>query len=412
MTQTPLAEDHFSRAGGAVSVAFTALPFAAITGGLGLAPAALLAGFVAAPWHRTPRAARAGGFPLVLFVAFLIWCALSMLWSSRPDPASLRALVVGALALLLVLGASFSRSADVDMAQRAALAGLALSMAFIAIEISFDYPIGRAAAPVSPGGSGIAREIETGSLLANAGQALALVSLWIWPVAAMLQRHSWPGWIGMAILAAGAVWLARALPSLVILIALAGALVPAMLALRWPRATVALTSFVIALAVLATPGMAPTLAATGGHIWRSITHTDPPFLWLARIDTWSYATGLIRQQPIWGWGLGASGGFSDTHSIGGFSTPYIPGRPQSMPMQIWLETGAVGAILAAAALATLGRRLGAALANDPWAAAAAAASMMGGFIIAALGEYDAWAPWWWGGMAICAAMVRVSRRAP
>jgi hypothetical protein len=72
----------------------------------------------------------------------------------------------------------------------------------------------------------------------------------------------------------------------------------------------------------------------------------------------------------------------------------------------------VGAILAAGALATLGRRLGAALAQDRWAAAAAAASMTTAFIIAALGEYDAWAPWWWGGLAICAAMVRVSRRAP
>ncbi len=412
MTQTPLAEDHFSRAGGAVSVAFSTLPFAAITGGMGLAPVALLAGVVAAPWHRTPRAARAGGFPLVLFVLFLIWCAASMLWSSRPDPAGLWALVIGALALLLVLGASFNRAADVDMAQRAALAGLAVSMAFIAIEISFNYPIGRAAAPVSPGGSGLAREIETGALLTNAGQALALASVLLWPVAAMLQRHSWPGWIGMALLAAGVVWLARALPSLVILIALAGALIPALMALRWPRATVALTAFVIALAVLATPGMAPILAATGGHIWRSVTETDPPFLWLARIDTWSYATGLIRQQPIWGWGLGASGGFTETHSIAGFSTPYIPGRPQSIPMQLWLETGAVGAILAAGALATLGRRLGATLAQDRWAAAAAAASMTTAYIISALGEFDAWAPWWWGGLAICAAMVRVSRRAP
>jgi O-antigen ligase len=146
----------------------------------------------------------------------------------------------------------------------------------------------------------------------------------------------------------------------------------------------------IAASLVAAPGVFPMLAALSGQAWRSFKGEDPPFNLLARLDTWSYATGLIRQKPIWGWGLGASHGFPETHSIAEFSTPYIPGSPQSAPLQIWLETGAIGAVLAAAACGV----------------------MCTAFLIAALSEFEVWAIWWWAGLAICAAMVRVSRGAP
>ncbi|MES1201865.1 MAG: O-antigen ligase family protein [Pseudomonadota bacterium] len=412
MNQSPLAEDHFSRAGGAVSVVFAALPFAAIGGGLGLAPAAVIAGIVAAPWQRLPRAAREGGFALLLFAGFLGWCALSLAWSSQPLPTFLPTLAFGALAMLLVLGAGFERAADLDLAQRAAFAGLALSIALIAIEISYNYPVARAIAPPAPGGAGYGIEIETGALQTFAGRALSLAALWIWPVAAMLHRYRWPGWIGIALMTGALAWLCRALPNIVIMAALAVGLAPALLALRWPRRVVTLTAVSIAACLVAAPGVSPTLAVLAGQGWRAATGGDPPFALLARVDTWSYATGLIRQKPIWGWGLGASRAFDETHTIAGFSTPYIPGNPQSAPMQIWLETGAVGAVLAAAALAALGRRAGDALAEDRLAAAAASGAMATAFLIAALGEFSVWAIWWWAGLAICAAMVRVSRRAP
>jgi O-antigen ligase len=412
MNQSPLAEDHFSRASGAVSVAFATLPFAAVVGGFGLAPAAVLAGIIAAPWQRLPKGLRAGGFPLIVFVCFLLWCAASLTWSATPGPTILYTLAFAALAMLLVYGAGFERAADLNVAQRAALAGVVVSMALIAIEITFNYPIGRAIAAPAPGGAGYAREIDTIGLQAFAGRALALVALWIWPVCAMLHRFRWPGWIVIALLLGCLVWLCRALPNFVILAALAAGLLPALLALRWPRQVVSVTAVAIAASLVAAPGVFPMLAALSGQAWRSFKGEDPPFNLLARLDTWSYATGLIRQKPIWGWGLGASHGFPETHSIAEFSTPYIPGSPQSAPLQIWLETGAIGAVLAAAALAALGRRTGVALQGERCAAAAACGVMCTAFLIAALSEFEVWAIWWWAGLAICAAMVRVSRGAP
>jgi O-antigen ligase len=193
---------------------------------------------------------------------------------------------------------------------------------------------------------------------------------------------------------------------------LAAGLLPALLALRWPRQVVTLTAAAVAACLVAAPGVFPMLAALTGQAWRAVTGQDPPFDLLARLDTWSYAAGLIREKPIWGWGLGASHGFPATHSIGEFSTPYIPGSPQSAPIQIWLETGAIGAVLAAAALAALGRRSGVSLSGERCAAAAASGALCTAFLIAALSEFEVWAIWWWAGLAICAAMVRVSRGAP
>jgi hypothetical protein len=80
-------------------------------------------------------------------------------------------------------------------------------------------------------------------------------------------------------------------------------------------------------------------------------------------------------------------------------------------MQIWLETGGVGAALAAGALAAFGRRAGAALAQDRWAAAAASGAIASALVFAML-DMNAWAQWWWVGLAIGAALVRCARVAP
>jgi hypothetical protein len=89
----------------------------------------------------------------------------------------------------------------------------------------------------------------------------------------------------------------------------------------------------------------------------------------------------------------------------------MPGDPQSLPLHLWLETGAIGAMLAAAALAEFGLRAGAALAGERVPAAAASGAMASAFVIAVT-SVDAWALWWWAGVAIAAAMVRAGRGAP
>jgi O-antigen ligase len=140
---------------------------------------------------------------------------------------------------------------------------------------------------------------------------------------------------------------------------------------------------------------------------------EPTFGWLQRAETWRFAAEQIQKQTALGYGFGGSGGFSQTYVLYtpsySFTLPYIPGHPLSAPIQIWLETGAVGAVLAAAALASFGRRAGAAVADDRIAAAAAAGLLAATAFIMTVSGWT-WSLWWWASVAVGVALIRAAKR--
>ena len=73
-------------------------------------------------------------------------------------------------------------------------------------------------------------------------------------------------------------------------------------------------------------------------------------------------------------------------------------------MQIWFETGAVGAALAAAALLACGWSLSRRLRDDRATAAAAAATIAAIGVIANV-SYGVWQEWWDATMLLAAALV-------
>jgi hypothetical protein len=406
MSAQPLEDEHFSRAGGAVAALFSILPFAALAGAALLAPLAAGAALIAAPWPRVFRALRTGGVSVILLLVFAAWAGVSLSWSPRPDVTPLLVLAAAAWFLVLALAAGLGRRADAAMARRAGAIAVAVLLALLTIEAAFEFPISQAFAPQDA-----ARGAGLDAWLSMAQRGAALAALWVWGAAAMLARHRWPGWIGAAAMFAVLAGVALQLPDPLVLIALCVGLVAALPALRWPRGAVASTALFTAFLALAAPLYLPSLAVWAGQTYQQITHNDPPFPWLARLDTWAFATDRIHERLLTGWGLGGAKAFPETHSLAGFTTAYMPGDPQSLPLHIWLETGAIGAMLAAAVLAEFGLRAGAALAGERWPAAAASGAMASAFVIAVTGV-DAWALWWWAGLAIAAAMVRAARGAP
>jgi hypothetical protein len=406
MSTTPLEDENFSRAGGAVAALFTSLPFVALGGAALLGPLAFAAGVIAGPWLRVARIAKSGGVALGLFAAFLIWAGASLTWSTRPDPAALVSLVGAGAMVMLAMAAGFARPADIAIARRAGIIGVGVLMGLLAIDAVFEFPIAQALAPQAKGGS-------LDLWLAGGQRAAALASLWIWGAAAMLARSRNPtaGWAIAAFMALALIGIGLALPDRRILLALAVALVPAACALALPRGALAWTAVGLGIAAIAAPLYLPYAAALACQAWRGLAHQEPPIAWLARLDTWAYAADRIHENLISGWGLGASKAFTAEHALSGFETPYIPGDPQSLPVHLWLETGAIGATLAAAALAAFGLRAGAALARDRLAAAAAAGAMTTASTIAVT-SVAAWDLWWWAGVAVAAALVRSARAAP
>jgi hypothetical protein len=433
-------EERFSRAGAAVAGLFLALPFAALGGATVLAPSLALAGLIAAPWRRLHKAARIAGLPLYIAAAFLAWMGASVLWApagaDRRGAAALAAFAAGAL--LLIVAAGMTRREDRRLAQRAGVIGVFLVIVFALIDMRFDFPIGRQLAPpvartvivttapdrapITPAGlAGQGDEVADAPVLVKTrhGEAplfnpdnarLALIGLvLIWGVCAMLSRLGWAGWVAMAALAGGAGWLCAFYGAGLFTAAALFGLGAALLALVWPRATVSILAQSVAGALVIAPLVLPQIADLSAQAITQFTPWKAPFGWLQRAEIWAFTAEKIQHSLFWGWGFGASAQFTDTYRLSGFTEAYIPRHPNSAPLQIWLETGAVGALLAAGALASFGRRAGAALADDRWAAAAAA-GLLGTAAVIANVNGGTWALWWWGAIAASAALVRAAKR--
>lgn len=87
----------------------------------------------------------------------------------------------------------------------------------------------------------------------------------------------------------------------------------------------------------------------------------------SRAWSWEIVVGKIRDAPLMGHGIEASKSWQDTYAaypewmaqLPDFWAryPVVPGHPHNMALQIWAETGAVGALVAALTILLIGWRL-------------------------------------------------------
>ena len=87
----------------------------------------------------------------------------------------------------------------------------------------------------------------------------------------------------------------------------------------------------------------------------------------SRAWSWHVVIGKIAEKPVTGHGIAASATWRETYAehpdwlarVPEFWARYqvVPGHPHNMALQIWAETGMIGAVLAGFALAMLGFRL-------------------------------------------------------
>jgi len=182
-----------------------------------------------------------------------------------------------------------------------------------------------------------------------------------------------------------------------------------------------LVAFVIALIVFAVAFGAPRfalLSVSGGlSLWMLAAPFATPLIlanqrlvdalplsWAARVGIWDYVCARILEQPWIGHGLDASRAVTDRIQVRELDMRGIPLHPHSASLQIWYETGAVGAALAAAALLAGGWTLSRVFADNRPAAAGAAATMAALGVIANV-SFGIWQEWWLATMFIAAALV-------
>lgn len=143
-----------------------------------------------------------------------------------------------------------------------------------------------------------------------------------------------------------------------------------------------------------------------------------------RVLIWDFVVTRIAERPVLGWGMDASralpGGrdnFDDARMdrfgllspakrvLFGQNAAQLPLHPHNAALHIWLETGLVGAALAAALLAGLALTLG-----GTAAITAAGLGVLASGVVTGLLSFGVWQPWWVATLMLAAVSLAALRR--
>ncbi|WP_244458792.1 O-antigen ligase family protein [Roseomonas fluvialis] len=349
------------------------------------------------PWPR--------GAALWLAVALGAWGMASAVWAAEPGRALTTGASVAAMALLAG-GAAQALHASDDTTRSALTLCIAIGLCIGLAAAAIDAVTGNA---IRAAVRGLA---EAPATLAFGLKPAASVMALLLPLAFALP---WPALLRALLLLGGAG----------VLVALPGdtAKLAALLGLAVGTATIAAPRLVprlvgagLAAAILAMPMFVAAIP--------SLPVERLPITALHRMLIWDFTADRIAERPIIGWGLEASrtvpGGrdappaaqldrmrVTDTEHRRWFGMPSIqvlPLHPHNGALQIWLELGAIGALIAAA----LAWCLGTAATRSPCPPAAAGA--LASAAVTAMLSFGVWQAWWVVAMllaaAVCAGLVR------
>ena len=312
-----------------------------------------------------------------LALALLIaWCAIASAWSVEPVQS-----LVLAFRIAVILGAGmvlFAASAALDEAAKMRVGlwlvvGFGVGLAYMVAEIGLDYPLLRSFKEPRPGSEAV--WFNRGAV------SLALI---VWPLTAYLWERG-AGRKALAIpiaLGIGSVFLES--ESAMLGFAVGVAIV--LLAIAFPKAgrTVAIAASV--LAFVAMPFAAKGMYDHGWHradwLINSAQH---------RVEIWDFALQRIAEKPLLGWGFDAARHletlYPDASETG---RTLMALHPHSMPLQVLLEIGAVGAVIALGLLCLVAMRLD----NVPGRARAFGQAALVAALAMGLVAYGAWQNWW------------------
>lgn len=339
---------------------------------------------------------------VALLGALAVWAAVSFAWSPlAPTLASvhrykdLEALTAPKLLAQAVLDTAFVYGAlrlPPDQRDRALWLTAALLVVVAAVLVVEGVEGGRLYGALN----GLTRKpLRPDLARRDAARGCYAVVLLFWPLALATWRRvsaAAPVLVGMAV-AVSALMLGVDAPAAAMLVSLA-----VFAAVRTaPRTAIWIGVAAVAVYFLA----APAVFLPHGHTAADLPAELGKESWHIRIGIWRFASGLIAHRPWLGYGLDASRTFPDR----------IPMHPHDAAIQLWLETGVLGAVLAALfwgwlllRIRTLGRG------DAPWTAAACATASV--YLLIGAISFGIWQEWWLslGAIAVACCGMTLARR--
>ncbi|MBI3506515.1 MAG: O-antigen ligase family protein [Proteobacteria bacterium] len=211
----------------------------------------------------------------------------------------------------------------------------------------------------------------------------ATVLVLVLPLAAGAARRRYGTLAAAGVVAVGA-YVTFHLNSMAAELAFAVGLAGALGALALRRWSARLLALALVALMLAAPFVARTDAlahlASRRDVTVSIYH---------RAAIWGFSGARIAEKPLLGWGMHAARSMPNAKETIGYGAELMPLHPHNGPLHLWLEFGAVGALLGAILLGGL------ALATDgpAWPRALRTGLLLAALVIASI-SYGLWQGWW------------------
>ncbi|MCX7353273.1 MAG: hypothetical protein NTY59_00280 [Alphaproteobacteria bacterium] len=348
--------------------------------------------------------------PLLLLIA---WMAASALWTIDVGFTLIETARFGLMALGGLILIAAARALDVRGRQAVGnwfMAGFVVGLALLAFEIATEGLLLRSAWWVI----GLDKRFIF-SVTYN--RATSVIGVLAWPAALFFLQRKAPLVAAIALITGA--FLVQDLQKWASLIALLSGAVVFGAALLSARTTARVLAAFVALLLFAAPILPRTVLAPDAVVR---AYPGIAFSEYHRILIWDFAAKRIAERPVFGWGMNSArvmpGGKDTaptdipgrTRGTGDAPVELMPLHPHNTPLQLWLELGAPGVLLAAILIA--GLLLAAARhPAGPMARAASLATITGVIAIAAM-SFSMWQSWWMAVVWLAVMLLTAAAPAP
>lgn len=337
--------------------------------------------------------------------ALLVWCGVSAAWSADPTQSlQSTAKVAGIVFAAWLCGTHLQVSANLASPAwlrfltsaffAAALIICALMLVnYLALSDRFETEEYKNIYIVGPSGNVVLRSWYN--------QAAAFLILSAWIVAAV--RLGRPVWVYAAILALTAVT-AVSVGYWIGVVAIAGGVFVFAVALRFKRQI----SILMAVAVVSAAVSLPWVSSQFPSFEQAVETPpsgNPSFV--HRTLIWRFVSDAIAEKPLLGWGMDGSrhipgGNERIPMSVNGVpkNFEHLPLHPHNSFLQLWLELGAVGALLFSVIVCGLYALLG--RVNMPGKSAELYMGALTSALMMMGASFSLWSNWWLAAMGIVA----------